>query len=834
MTNHWTDMKNADVIMICGCNPAEQHPCGFKWAIKAKERGAKIISVDPRFTRTSAVADLYAPLRSGTDIAFTGGLINYILENERYHKEYVVNYTNAGTLIDEEFEFDDGLFTGYDDEGRRYDRSTWIYQTDSDGNILEDRTLDDPRTVFQLMKQHYSRYTPEMVEQVTGMPRDLFLQVADLYSSSGAPDRTGTWLYAIGTTQHTIGTQMIRSYAMIQLLLGNIGRPGGGVNALRGHANVQGATDMAVLYHIIPGYLAMPLQATHPTFADYMTKETPKTGWWANKPKYMISLLKAWYGDAATADNDFGYDWLSKRAKDYSHLPMFEDMHQGLIDGFICLGQNPVVGGPNARIEREALAKLRWMVVVDHWEHETAAFWKSESGATPADIDTEVFFLPAAANWEKSGSFTNSGRWLQWKEKAADPLGEAHSDLAYVFQLGKRIQAHYAAGNEPRDDGIRALTWDYDEVEHLEPDIMQIVKEIHGFTIVDGKYDVRTGTIVNNFTGLKDDGTTACGNWIYSGMLEPDPNNPDDLTTFHNKMENRTPDENLESADVVGASLGYAWSWPVNRRILYNRASANLEGKPWGPRKAYMMWDPAADAGDGKMGKWVGPDIPDFGATKAPDTPAKRFPDPEAVALNAHSGTDPFIMHPDGRAHLFGALNEGPFPEHYEPLEAPIKNLLSSVDFNPASPIMPSLEGHIGTIDQYPIVISTYRLTEHHLSGVMSRNLPWLAALMPELFLEISPELAAEKSIETGDTVEIRTARGTIQARALVTNRFQPYQMGDKLVHQVGIPWHWGFQGVATGDIVNLLTPNVGDANTTIQESKAFLCDVVKVASNQA
>ena len=815
-------MKNADVVMICGCNPAEQHPCGFKWVIKAKERGAKIISVDPRFTRTSAVADVYAPLRSGSDIAFTGGLINYIIENERYHKEYVANYTNAGTLIDNEFEFDDGFFTGYDDEGRRYDRSTWIYQTDDDGNILEDRSLEDPRSVFQLMREHYSRYTPEMVSQVTGMPVDLFLQVADLYCSTGAPDRTGTWMYAIGTTQHTTGTQMIRSYAMIQLLLGNIGRPGGGVNALRGHANVQGCTDMAVLYHIIPGYLAMPLQDKHPTFADYLETETPATGWWANKPKYMVSLLKAWFGDAATADNDFGFDWLAKRAKNYSHLPMFEDMHQGLIDGFVCLGQNPVVGGPNARIEREALERLRWMVVIDHWEHETAAFWKEENGASPADIDTEVFFLPAAANWEKAGSFTNSGRWLQWKEAAAAPMGEAHSDLAYVWQLGKRIKEHYADGSEARDDGIRALTWDYDEAEHLEPDIMQVVKEIHGFDIQDDKFDFRTGTIVKNFTALKDDGSTACGNWIYSGMLEAHPDSPDDLTQFHNKMENRVGDENLDDPAVAGASLGYAWSWPVNRRILYNRASADLDGNPWGPRKAYMSWD--ADAG-----KWTGPDIPDFAGTKAPDTAAKRFPEDDAVALNAHSGTDPFIMHADGRAHLFGALNEGPFPEHYEPLEAPIDNPLSKVNVNPAALIMPSLENSIGTRDEYPIVISTYRVTEHHLTGVMSRNLPWLAALMPEIFIEISPELAEERGLSIGDMVKINTARGSIEAKALITKRFRPFQMGDEVIHQVGVPWHWGYQGDSTGDIANILTPNVGDANTTIQESKAFLCDIEKV-----
>ncbi len=825
MTNHWVDMKNADVIMICGCNPAEQHPCGFKWAVKAKERGATIISVDPRFTRTSAIADIYAPLRSGTDIAFTGGLINYILQNEMYHHEYVVNYTNAATLIDEGFTFDDGYFSGYDDEGRRYDRSTWIYQTDEEGNVLEDRTLQDPRTVFQLMKQHYSRYTPEMVEEVCGMPRDLFLRVAQTYAESGADDKTGSWLYAIGTTQHTTGTQMIRSYAMIQLLLGNIGRPGGGVNALRGHANVQGATDMAVLYHIMPGYLAQPLQANHPTFADYIERETPLTGWWSNKPKYVVSLLKAWYGDAATADNDFGYDWLPKRARNYSHLPMFEDMHQGKIDGFICLGQNPVVGGPNARIEREALHRLRWMVVIDHWEHETASFWKEENGANPADIDTEIFFLPAAANWEKAGTFTNSGRWIQWKEQAAEPSGESHSDLAYVFQLGKRIKEHYANDDNPVNDGIRALTWDYDEIAHLEPDVRQVVKEIHGFNITDGTYDVRTGTIVNNFTGLKDDGSTACGNWIYSGMLEPHPDHPDDLTQFHNKTENRTPDE--DNLDGAGANLGYAWSWPVNRRILYNRASAAPDGQPWGEKTQYMYWDAAE-------GKWTGPDIPDFAGTKSPDTEGIRFPDESALGMGAHSGTDPFIMHADGRAHLFGALNEGPFPEHYEPLEAPIDNPLSAVNFNPAAPIMPSLEGFIGDISEYPIVISTYRVTEHHLTGVMSRNLPWLAALMPEIFIEMSPQLATEKGIETGDVVDIKTARGSIQAKALVTKRFQPFKMGDKTVHQVGVPWHWGYQGVATGDIANILTPNVGDANTTIQESKAFLCDIAKAQTSAA
>lgn len=797
MTNHWVDMKNADVIMVCGCNPAEQHPCGFKWAVKAKERGATLIVVDPRFTRTAAVADIYAPLRSGTDIAFTGGLINYIIQNERYHKEYVANYTNAGTLIHPDFEFEDGYFTGYDPEGKRYDRSTWVYQTDENGNIVEDRTLQHPRTVFQLMKQHYSRYTPEMVSKVTGMPKELFLKIADVYTSTGAPDKVGTWLYAIGTTQHTVGTQMIRSYAMIQLLLGNIGRPGGGVNALRGHANVQGATDMAVLYHILPGYLAMPLQKNHPTLADYLQKETPKTGWWSNKPKYVISLLKAWYGDAATAENDFGYHYIPKNNGNYSHLPMFERMHEGQFDGFICFGQNPVVGGPNARVEWEALGRLRWMLVVDHWETETAAFWKAP-GANPADIKTEVFFLPAAANWEKEGSFTNSGRWIQWKWKAAEPQGESRSDLAWAYALGQRLKQLYKDSSLARDEGIKAMTWDYGPGH--EPNVHQIVKEIHGYTIADGKP-------VKNFTELKDDGSTACGNWIYSGLMTPE----GEILAQRMKADS--------DPDSIGSNLEYAWSWPVNRRVLYNRASADLQGKPWAPNKAYIQWDASQE-------KWVGPDVPDFVATKAPDTPAEAG----AAGLAAHSGTDPFIMHPDGRGHLFGALNEGPFPEHYEPLEAPIANPLSSVNFNPVSPIMPSLEGHIGTPDQFPIVISTYRLTEHHLSGAMTRNLPWLAALMPELFIEIGLELAREKGIETGDTIEVRTARGAVKARALVTRRFRPFNMDGKIVHQVGLPWHWGYQGVVTGDIVNTLTPNVGDANTTIQESKAFLCDIAKVA----
>jgi formate dehydrogenase major subunit len=789
MTNHWVDVKNADVILIMGSNAAENHPIAFKWVEAARERGATLISVDPRFTRTSALADLYAPLRSGTDIVFVGAMINHVLQNNLFQREYVVEYTNASFLLDPAFGFKDGYFSGWDPDKKAYDRATWKFQTEADGSPRQDKSLKDPHTVFQHLKRHFARYTPEMVERVCGTPRADFLAVADAFARTGAPDKAGTIMYAMGWTQHSKATQLIRAAAILQLLLGNIGVAGGGVNALRGLANVQGSTDMALLFHILPGYLAMPTRKDHPTLAAYLEKETPKSGYWVNKPKFFVSLLKAWYGQAATPANEFGYQYLPKNSGNYSYLDLFEAMYAGKIRGFIVTGQNPAVSGPNSTLERKALEKLEWLVVRDLFETETAAFWKGP-GVEPASVQTEVFLLPAAAHLEREGSYTNSGRWLQWKWKAVDAPGAARSDGWFANQLALKLKALYAGSTAAKDQPLLALTWDYGEDE---PDLEKVLAEVNGYTVADGKP-------VKGFAALADDGSTACGNWIYSGV-------------FPAEGQNRAKSRKADPPESLGINAGWGFAWPANRRILYNRAAADPRGKPWNPERPLVWWDPTAELPDGKKGKWVGVDVPDFRPDLAPD---------------AKGGGNPFIMRPDGKGALFGALAEGPFPEHYEPVESPVANRLSRVQANPLVVVYKADLDRLGDPKEFPIVATTYRLTEHLHTGSLTRNLPWLVELMPNLFCEMSRELAEARGIRSGDAVIIRSARGQVRAIAYVTARFKPFRLGDRVVHEIGIPWHWGFMGLAKGDSANLLTPHVGDANTRIQESKAFLVDVRK------
>ncbi len=789
MTNHWVDVKNADAILIMGSNAAENHPISFRWVEAARARGATLISVDPRFTRTSALADVYAPLRSGTDIVFLGGLINHVISNNLFHREYVVEYTNASFLLDPGFRFSEGYFSGWDPEKKVYDRATWKFQVDADGTPRQDKTLENPHTVFQHLRRHFSRYTPEMVEAVCGTPRADFLSVADAFARTGAPDRSGTIMYAMGWTQHSKATQLIRTAAILQMLLGNIGVAGGGVNALRGLANVQGSTDMALLFHLLPGYLGAPATKAHPTLAAYLDKETPKSGYWVNKPKFLVSLLRAWYGEAATRENGFAYEYLPKYSGSHSYLDLFEAMYAGRIRGLIVSGQNPAVSGPNSTLERKALEKLQWLVVRDLFETETAAFWKGP-GVDPASVQTEVFLLPAAAHLEREGSYTNSGRWLQWKWKAVDPPGDARSDAWFANDLGRRLKALYAGSTAPRDRAVLALTWDYGEGE---PDLEKVLAEINGYTVADRRP-------VKGFAALADDGSTACGNWIYSGV-------------FPAEGQNRAKSRRADPPESLGLNAGWGFSWPANRRILYNRASADPQGRPWNPAKAVVWWNPDAELPDGKKGKWVGADVPDF----RPD-----------LAPHARGGGNPFIMRPDGKGAIFAALAEGPFPEHYEPVESPVENRLSQVQRNPLAVVYQADLDALGDARDFPIVATTYRLTEHLHTGSITRNLPWLVELMPDLFCEMSRELAAEKGIRNGDRVVVRSARGEVRAIAHVTGRLRPFRMGDRVVHQVGLPWHWGFMGLAKGDSANLLTPHVGDANTRIQESKAFLVDVRK------
>jgi formate dehydrogenase major subunit len=821
MTTNLIDIQNSDVIMATS-NMAENHPVGFQWVMRAKERGAKFIHVDPRFTRTSAAADMHVPLRSGTNIAFFGGLINYAIQNDLYFKDYVVNYTNAAFLIDPAFKTAtdlDGLFTGWDESKKSYDRSSWKYQLDAEGNPKRDSTLKDPHTVFQLLKRQYARYTLDVVERVCGIPKAKFEECAKLFCGNSGPEKTGTVTYALNLTQHTTGVENIRCLAMLQLLLGNIGRPGGGIVALRGHANVQGATDLELLYHELPGYLPMPLRDAHPDLKTYLEKETPKGGFWTNRPKFMVSLLKAFYGDAATKDNEFGYQWLPKRASAdaYSHQHMFVDMYHGKIKGFLADGQNPAVGGPNAKLARDAMAKLEWLVVADIFLTETAEFWKAP-GVSTKDIKTEVFFLPMAPAAEKDGSLTNTMRLIQWHDRAVPPPGDATSDADFFCRLAQRLQKMYAGSKKDRDKGFLAANFKYgDKAEH--PDIVEVLKEINGLatediTDKDGKVVYKKGQPLNTFAHLTDDGKTTSGGWIYTGVTVEGPDGK-----LVNKAASRKP---ATKDDYLGHGWGFAW--PANRRIIYNRASADLAGKPWSEKKKLIWWD-VTQAGlkpEDPKGKWIGLDVPDFNPFLAPE---------------AKNGDKPFIMRADLVGAFFGPLNDGPFPEHYEPIESPTKNLLSKQQNNPVAKIWDVADkknpiAEVGSKD-YPYVITTYRLTEHHLSGVMSRYLPMLAELHHSHFAEISHELARELQIDNGEKITVSTPRGKVHVTAMITNRLKPFTIDGKKVHQIGLPWHWGWNGVpglpgSKGDITNDLSATVGDPNVYIQETKAFLCNVKK------
>ena len=824
MTTNLIDIQNSDVIMATS-NFAENHPVGFQWVMKAKERGAKFIHVDPRFTRTSAVADIHVPLRSGTNIAFFGGLISYAIANNLHFKDYVVHYTNASFLIDPAFKTATdgaGLFTGLEQTGKggadphvaeTYKKDTWKYQLDGEGNPKRDLTLRDPSSVFQLMKRHYSRYTPEMVERVCGIPKEKFVQVAKLFCENSGREKTGSITYALNLTQHTNGVQNIRALCMLQTLLGNIGRPGGGVVALRGHANVQGATDLELLYHELPGYLPMPLRDAHPDLKTWLDKETPKGGFWVNRPKFMVSLLKAWFGDKATAENQYGYQWLPKRASAdaYSHQHMFVDMYKGTIKGFLSDGQNPAVGGPNAKLARAALGKLEWLVVKDIFLTETAEFWKAP-GAAAKDIKTEVFFLPAAPAAEKDGSLTNTMRLIQWHEKAVNPPGDVTSDAEFFVSLAKRLQKLYAGSKKEHDQGFLATSFEYGD-NPKEPNMELVLKEINGYatqdiTDKDGKVVYKKNQALNTFAHMTDDGKTAGGCWIYTGVTVEGPDGK-----LINKSNLRKP---ADDKDYLAHGWGFAW--PANRRILYNRASADLQGKPWSEKKKLIWWDPESPGQEpDKKGKWVGLDVPDFNAFLAPD---------------AKNGDKPFIMRADLVAAFFGPLNDGPFPEHYEPVESPTKNLLSKQQMNPVAKIwnVPDQKNDLAPVasPDYPYVVTTYRLTEHHLSGVMSRYLPMLAELFHSHFAEISHELAAELGIKNGERITVSTPRGKVHVTAMVTNRLKPFMIDGKKTHQIGIPWHWGYNGISKGDITNDLSATVGDPTVYIQETKAFLCNVKK------
>jgi formate dehydrogenase major subunit len=872
MTNGWIDIKNTDVMLIMGGNPAENHPCGFKWPIEAKlQRNAKLIVVDPRFTRTAANADLFLQIRAGSDIAFLGGLIRYAIENNRIARDYVINYTNAAFVVSDGFKLpDDGLFSGFDRSSETYDKSTWNYapqggaasqrasaaptspETSAKGNspdslaglghaghgpagakadsssatgkpspklppsVAYDLTLQDPRCVFQLLKQQYSRYTPEMVERVTGIPKDQFLKAADLFTSvrkDGDMTKAATIIYAVGWTQHTFGTQIIRAAAMLQLLLGNVGRSGGGVNALRGHSNIQGATDMAGVFDILPGYLKMPTPDDR-DFDTYLKRTTPTASkpeawdsynYWSNTPKFAVSFLKAMYGNAAQKENDWAFHYLPKIDRQHSWMQIWDDMYAGTIKGMFAIGMNGVQIGPNSRKNIEALKKADWLVVGEIYPDETSEFWRAP-GTTTEDmkkINTTVYRLPCAGFAEKDGTFVNSARWLQWKNVALPPPGQARLDQDILAQVFLRVRELYQREGGKFPDPILNARWQYTQPDH--PALAEVAREINGQALRDVTDDASGQTIaagrqLPGFSFLRDDGSTLCGNWLYSGSW----------TEAGNQMARRGTDD----PSGLGIYPEWAWSWPANRRVMYNRASCDPQGKPWDSKRRQIWWDAAA-------GKWIGNDVPDFKTTSNP---------------SEHMG--PFIMNPEGVGRLFGPLSafqDGPFPEHYEPIESPIEN-----PFHPKQSTNPIVKRYKTALDKYGtpndgfnIVCTTYRLTEHY--HYWTKNNPMNVQLVPEPFVEIPVELADELGLKGGERVKVSSARASYVAKALVTRRIKPMTIDGKRTYQIGIPIHWGFRGIAEDagrtslDSVNLLSPTVFDPNAYTPEFKGFLVKLERV-----
>ncbi len=826
---------------------AEAHPVGFQWVMEAKKRGATIIHVDPRFTRTSALADLHVPIRAGSDIAFLGGLVNHVLSNDLDFREYVVAYTNAASIVGEDFrdtEDLDGLFSGFDHDRMAYDPTSWQYEGTEEapaagqrdpsqpagpvqagdpegaqhaheaarseshgsggpaipGKPPRDETLQHPRCVFQILKRHFARYTPEMVQEVCGIEPAQFGQVADALTRNSGRERTSALAYAVGWTHHSTGSQIIRTASILQTLLGNIGRPGGGILALRGHASIQGSTDIPTLFNILPGYLPMPHAQDHQDLETYVSSDAGATGFWGELRSYAVSLLKSYWGESATAENDFCFDYLPRLTGDHSTYTTVKAQIDGICKGYFVVGENPAVGSSNGKMQRLGMANLDWLVVRDLQMIESATFWKDapeiETGELATrEIATEVFFLPAATHVEKAGSFTQTQRMLQWRDKAVDPPGDCRSELDFYYDLGQRIREKLAGSTDEMDRPLLDLAWDYPTDERGDVDGEAVLREING-TGPDG-------APLSTYTELKDDGSTSCGCWIYCGVYA------DGL----NQSRRRRPHW---EQDYVASEWG--WVWPANRRILYNRASAAPDGTPWSERKKYVWWDEEKTS-------WVGSDVPDFILDRPPD----HVPEPGATGPDAIGGQDPFIMQTDGKAWLFAPLGvaDGPLPTHYEPPESPVRNRLYGQQNNPgrkhiddpANPINPSMS------EVYPYVFTTYRLTEHHTAGAMSRTLPYLTELQPAFFCEVSPRLAAERGLEHLGWATITTGRTAIEARVLITERMRSLRLGTQIVEQVGLPYHWGSTGLTTGDSPNDLVNLTLDPNVYIQD-KVGTCDI--------
>jgi len=809
MTNHYIDMRNSDCILIMGSNAAEHHPMAFKWMLKAKERGATLIHVDPRYTRTSARCDFHVPLRSGTDIAFLGGMINYILQNNLYFKEYVLNYTNASFIIGKDYTFNNGLFSGYDAAKRKYDKATWVLEKDEKKVSKRDMTLSDPRCVFQMMKKHYSRYTLDKVSGITGVSKENLLKVYKAYSATTGPHKAGTEAYALGWTHHSVGSQNIRTMSIIQLLLGNMGIAGGGINAMRGEPNVQGSTDQAILYNILPGYLKMP-SASADTLEHYLKKCTPESkdpqsaNYYQNYPKFFVSFLKSMYDDKGTKENNFGYDWLPKLedGKHYSTMHMFDAMYAGKVKGYFCVGADTAVSTPNTTKVRKAMQNLDWLVGENIFNNETYEFWRGP-GVDPKKIKTECFLLPAAATMEKAGSQSNSGRMIQWKYKAAQAPGDGLPVGEIEIKIFAAVKKLYQKEGGPNAAAITSLYWDYlDGNGHF--DALKVSKRLNGVflkdTVIEDKVKKTTtlykkGQCVPGFGNLQLDGSTASGNWVHSGSF---------LADGTNLMARRGKDD----PTGLGIYPNWAYVWPMNRRIMYNRASCDLNGKPYNPKRKILEW---------KGDKWEG-DVPDG---------------PWPPLADKEKGKLPFIMKPDGVASLFGpGMVDGPFPEHYEPLEGPLaKNPMSGQLINPAIEIFKSdMDKVERASEKFPYVCTTYSCTEHWCTGALTRWQAWLLEAMPAAYMEIGDSLAKEKGIKNGERIKVSSVRGSVTCVAMVTKRFKPFTIEGKTVHQVGMPFNYGwlFPKDTKDDSTNFLTPTVGDANTFCPEYKAFMVNVEK------
>ena len=827
-TDYQQDLMNADCIVIMGSNMAENHPVGFQWVMEARERGAEVIHVDPRFTRTSAMATKFVGIRAGSDIAFLGGIVNYIFEHEAWFDEYVKSYTNAPVIIDERFldtEDLDGLFSGWDPERKKYDQETWQYEgmevkteagsppkgeqaghgagagLEGGEPPAEDETLQHERCVFQILKRHFARYTPELVADACGCSVDEFLYVARKLCENSGREKTGSFAYAVGWTHHTVGVQIIRTAAIIQLLLGNVGRPGGGIVALRGHASIQGSTDIPTLYNTLPGYIQMPHVDDPRDLSEWIDRYKSPTGWWGKLDTFMVSLLKAWWGSAATKENDFAFSYLPRIDDDNSAYWTVQQMLEGKVKGYILAGENPAVGSANGRAQRLGMAKLEWLVVRDLVEIESAAFWydspEVESGELkPEEIGTEVFFMPASSHVEKDGSFTNTQRLLQWHFKAVEPKHDCRSELWFYYHLGRILRERRKDSKDPKDRPLLDLTWSYPTSgENEEPSADAVLAEING-------HDA-SGKPLGAYKDLKADGTTSSGCWIYCGVFAGDVNQAARKKPYW-EQKYTAPD--------------WGWAWPANRRMLYNRASADPAGKPWSKRKELVWWDP-------EQQKWTGHDVPDFEEGKAPDyVPPEGAEGPDATA-----GNHPFIMQADGRGWLYvpQGLEDGPLPAHYEPHESPVGNALYRQRSNPARRTWKNEDPYSSEgSNEFPYVVTTYRLTEHHTAGGMSRFLPYLAELQPQMFVEVHPDLAHARGLTHGGWATVMTPRSAIEGRVMVTNRMRPVRVGGKVVHQVGLPYHWGQRGLTTGGAANDLAHMALDPNVHIQEVKAFTCDI--------